>query len=91
MLGFTDRQCRLCFGLSLWNTKDPILKERLFGLINSEGITLFIYNFDFVIKPSNIILAILHMHNDKTRNNTFLIFLITKLLIKFDQLRDSFL
>ena len=37
LMGFTDRQCRLCFGLSLWNTKDPILKERLFGLINSEG------------------------------------------------------
>lgn len=37
LIGFTDRQCRLCFGLSLWNTKDLILKERLFGLINSEG------------------------------------------------------
>ena len=37
LMGFTDRECRLCFGLSLWNTKDPILKERLFGLINSEG------------------------------------------------------
>jgi len=27
----------LCFSLSLWNGKDPILKERLFGLTNSEG------------------------------------------------------
>jgi hypothetical protein len=31
-----DRQC-LCFALALWNGKDPILKERLFGLNNSEG------------------------------------------------------
>src|SRR5262249_4574184 len=28
---------RLCFALALWNGKDPILKERLFGLTNSEG------------------------------------------------------
>jgi len=27
----------LCFALALWNGKDPILKERLFGLTNSEG------------------------------------------------------
>ena len=31
-----DRQC-LCFALALWNGQDPILKERLFGLTNSEG------------------------------------------------------
>ncbi|EDO39866.1 predicted protein [Nematostella vectensis] len=37
LLGMTDRQCRLCFGLALWNGKDPILKERLFGLTGSEG------------------------------------------------------
>ena len=37
LLGFTDRQCRLCFGLALWNEKDPILKERLFGLTGPEG------------------------------------------------------
>lgn len=37
LLGITDRECRLCFGLALWNTKDPILKERLFGLTNHEG------------------------------------------------------
>src|SRR5437773_3689451 len=29
LLGITDRQCRLCFALALWNGKDPILKERL--------------------------------------------------------------
>ena len=37
LLGITDRQCRLCFALALWNGKDPILKERLFGLTGPEG------------------------------------------------------
>lgn len=37
LLGFCDRQCRLCFALSLWNGRDPILKERLFGLTGPEG------------------------------------------------------
>ena len=37
LLGFTDRECRLCFAPTLWNGVDPILKERLFGLTNSEG------------------------------------------------------
>jgi len=37
LLGFTDRECRLCFALALWNGKDPHLKERLFGLTNPEG------------------------------------------------------
>jgi hypothetical protein len=37
LLGITDRQCRLCFALALWNGRDPILKERLFGLSNKEG------------------------------------------------------
>jgi hypothetical protein len=37
LLGITDRQCRLCFALALWNEHDPILKERLFGLTNGEG------------------------------------------------------
>jgi hypothetical protein len=37
LLGFTDRECRLCFALALWNGRDPILKERLFGLANAEG------------------------------------------------------
>ena len=32
LLGITDRECRMCFCLALWNGKDPILKERLFGL-----------------------------------------------------------
>jgi hypothetical protein len=35
--GISDEQCRLCLSLALWNGKDPILKERLFGLTNSEG------------------------------------------------------
>jgi Glycosyl hydrolase family 63 C-terminal domain len=37
LLGFTDRECRLCFAPALWNGVDPILKERLFGLTNQEG------------------------------------------------------
>jgi hypothetical protein len=37
LLGLTDRQCRLCFALALWNEKDSILKERLFGLSGVEG------------------------------------------------------
>jgi hypothetical protein len=35
--GVSDDKQRLCFALTLWNGKDPILKERLFGLTNSEG------------------------------------------------------
>ncbi|QDU33077.1 Mannosyl oligosaccharide glucosidase [Poriferisphaera corsica] len=37
LLGFTDRECRLCFSVALWNEKDTILKERLFGLSGNEG------------------------------------------------------
>lgn len=37
LLGWTDRQCRLCFAPALWNGVDPILKERLFGLSAPEG------------------------------------------------------
>ena len=37
LLGITDRQARLCFALALWNGKDPILKERLYGLNGNEG------------------------------------------------------
>src|ERR1041384_1945149 len=35
--GLSDRQQRLCLSVALWNGKDPILKERLFGLCNHEG------------------------------------------------------
>ncbi|MGE5335268.1 MAG: glucosidase, partial [Nitrososphaerota archaeon] len=35
--GISDDQQQLCFALALWNGADPILKERLFGLTNSEG------------------------------------------------------
>ena len=37
LLGLTDRECRLCFALALWNERDPLLKERLFGLSGFEG------------------------------------------------------
>ena len=35
--GISDDRQHLCFALALWNGRDPILKERLFGLTNSEG------------------------------------------------------
>ncbi|PYN59999.1 MAG: glucosidase [Candidatus Rokuibacteriota bacterium] len=35
--GISDNHGRLCFALALWNGRDPILKERLFGLTGSEG------------------------------------------------------
>jgi hypothetical protein len=35
--GITDSHSLLCFALALWNGKDPILKERLFGLTNGQG------------------------------------------------------
>ena len=37
LAGISDDKQRLCFALALWNGQDPILKERLFGLTNSEG------------------------------------------------------
>ena len=37
LAGICDRDQRLCLALALWNGKDPILKERLFGLTNREG------------------------------------------------------
>jgi Mannosylglycerate hydrolase MGH1-like glycoside hydrolase domain len=37
LAGFSDDRQRLCLALALWNGRDPILKERLFGLTNSEG------------------------------------------------------
>src|SRR5688572_30735108 len=37
LAGQADEKQRLCLALALWNEQDPILKERLFGLTNSEG------------------------------------------------------
>src|SRR5215472_1617220 len=37
LAGISDDKQRLCFAVALWNGVDPILKERLFGLTNSEG------------------------------------------------------
>ncbi|MFP5207705.1 MAG: MGH1-like glycoside hydrolase domain-containing protein [Acidobacteriota bacterium] len=37
MAGISDDQQQLCFALALWNGHDPILKERMFGLTNSEA------------------------------------------------------
>jgi hypothetical protein len=35
--GISDDRQRLCFSLAMWNGRDPILKERMFGLTNPEG------------------------------------------------------
>src|SRR5215469_14009795 len=37
LAGISDEEQRLCLALALWNGKDPILKERLFGLSNAQG------------------------------------------------------
>ena len=37
MAGFCDRHQYVCLAFALWNERDPILKERLFGLTGSEG------------------------------------------------------
>ena len=37
LAGICDRHQKICFALALWNGKDPILKERLFGLTGNEG------------------------------------------------------
>jgi hypothetical protein len=37
LAGISDSQQRLCLGVALWNGRDAILKERLFGLTNNEG------------------------------------------------------
>jgi hypothetical protein len=37
LAGFCDNRQLLCLSLALWNGRDPILKERLFGLTNGEG------------------------------------------------------
>src|ERR1700678_1769687 len=37
LAGIWDRHQLICFALALWNERDPILKERLFGLTGNEG------------------------------------------------------
>lgn len=37
LLGICDRECRICIAPAIWNGRDPILKERLFGLTGPEG------------------------------------------------------
>ena len=37
LLGISDNHCRLCFSIGLWNGRDSILKERLFGLSGTQG------------------------------------------------------
>ena len=37
LAGISDRRRLICFALALWNERDPILKERIFGLTGNEG------------------------------------------------------
>ncbi|MGB3775817.1 MAG: glucosidase, partial [Leeuwenhoekiella sp.] len=37
LAGISDKYCNICFGISLWNGKDQVLKERLYGLSGPEG------------------------------------------------------
>ncbi len=37
LAGISDRRQKICFALALWNERDPILKERIFGLTGNEG------------------------------------------------------
>jgi len=37
LAGISDRKQTMCFALALWNERDPILKERIFGLTGNEG------------------------------------------------------
>ena len=37
MGGFCDDKQNICLAVAVWNEKDPILKERMFGLTNQEG------------------------------------------------------
>jgi hypothetical protein len=37
LAGISDEKQQMCFSIALWNGKDPIVKERLFGLTNREG------------------------------------------------------
>src|SRR6201984_2983443 len=63
--GFCDRHQHICFALALWNEKDHILKERLFGLTNSEGnhgedVKEYYYYLDAI--PSNCYLKYLYKY-----------------------------
>ena len=63
--GFCDRHQHICFALALWNEKDPILKERLFGLTNFEGnhgedVKEYYYYLDAI--PTNCYLKYLYKY-----------------------------
>jgi hypothetical protein len=65
LAGFSDDQQLLCLGLALWNTHDPILKERLFGLAGPEGnhgedVKELYYYLDGV--PSHAYMAMLYKY-----------------------------
>jgi Glycosyl hydrolase family 63 C-terminal domain len=78
LLGICDRECRLCFALALWNGRDPILKERLFGLTNSEG------NHAEDVKEC-------YFYLDATPTNTYLnaLYKYPQAEFPYDRLRDE--
>ena len=47
LFGWSDNQARLCMGLALWNGRDKILKERLFGLTGTQVCQSCLVNGDF--------------------------------------------
>src|ERR1700749_57866 len=57
LAGVCDRHQRLCFALAMWNGRDPILKERVFGLNGEEGnhgedVKEYYFYLDFTPTPS---------------------------------------
>ncbi len=46
--GLCDNHCRLAFSLALWNGKDRMLKERMFGLANNQGESACLLEFPFM-------------------------------------------
>src|SRR3974377_87464 len=69
MAGISDDKQLLCFALALWNGRDPILKERMFGLTNSEsnhGEDVKEYYFYVDSTPTHSYMK--YLYNDTSRN-----------------------
>ena len=76
--GISDNEQRLCLSLALWNGRDPLLKERLFGLNNAEG------NHGEDVKE-------LYWHLDATPSHSYLKFLYKypQAPFPYDKLREE--
>ena len=65
LAGLSDERQLLCLSLALWNGRDPMLKERLFGLTNSEGNhgeDVKAYYFDLDATPTSSYLKMLYKY-----------------------------